>query len=55
MWILVYVLVFSNTKTIYDPISTHATLKECKQALHDIQSTEKFDKHFSLKCIKKND
>ena len=53
MWTLVYVFVLSSTKTIYDPISTHTTIKECKQAFHEQQSTEKFDKHFYLKCIKK--
>ncbi len=55
MWTLVYVLVISKAKTIYDPVSTYPTYKECKQALHDLQGTEKFDEHFSLKCIKKND
>lgn len=55
MWTLVYVLMVSSTKTIYDPVSIHPTYKECKQALHDHTSTEKYDKHFTLKCIKKND
>ncbi len=55
MWTLVYVLVISKAKTIYDPVGTYPTYKECKQALHDLQGTEKFDEHFSLKCIKKND
>ena len=54
MWTLVYVLVISKAKTIYDPVGTYPTYKECKQALHDLQGTEKFDKHFTLKCIKRD-
>lgn len=55
MWTLVYVLMISKYKTTYDPVATYPTYKECKQALHDHQSTEKFDKHFTMKCIKKDD